>query len=65
MAELKRKLHEIEQQISEQKKITAKLLQIKKKMKGENIINTNQTVIQNLEDKISKLEANLEVFKFD
>ena len=62
MAELKRKLHEIEQQISEQKKITAKLLQIKKKMKGENIINTNQTVIQNLEDKISKLEANLEVF---
>ena len=47
------------------KKITAKLLQIMKKMKGENIINTNQTVIQNLEDKISKLEANLEVFKFD
>jgi hypothetical protein len=65
MAELKRKLHEIEQQISEQKKITAELLQIKKKMKEENIINTNQTVIQNLEDKISKLEANLEVFKFD
>ena len=65
MAELKRKLHEIEQQISEQKKITAKLLHIMKKMKGENIINTSQTVIQNLEDKISKLEANLEVFKFD